>query len=128
MKNLFFVMALSLITKICFAQDPVEKPIVLKNQIVDASCGTCNFGLKGKVCELAVKIDGTSYFVEGTKINDHGDSHAKDGFCNALKKSKVSGSVVNGRFKSKSFVVKKPVKTARKLVNKYNYLSLFHTS
>ncbi len=118
MKNLFFVMALSLITSICFAQDLAEKPIVLKNQIVDASCGTCNFGLKGKACELAVKIDSISYFVDRTKINDHGDSHAKDGFCNAVRKAKVSGKVVNGRFKSKSFVVQKPEKTAGKSVDK----------
>lgn len=114
MKNLFLSMALSLITTLCFAQEPTEKPAVLKNQIVEASCGTCNFDLKGKVCELAVKIDGTSYYVDGTKINDHGDSHAKDGFCNVVKKAKVSGSVVNGRFKAKSFVVQKPEKTKNK--------------
>ncbi len=118
MKNLFFVMALSLITTFCFAQDTAKKTIVLKNQIVDASCGTCNFGLKGKACELAVKIDGTSYFVDGTTIHDHGNSHAKDGFCNAIKKAKVSGSVVNGRFKSKTFIIQKPEKIKVKLVSR----------
>ena len=30
-----------------------------KKQVVEASCGQCNFGLKGKGgCDLAVKIDG----------------------------------------------------------------------
>ncbi len=111
MKNLLFTTALSLMATFCFAQEPTAKPVALKNQIVEASCGTCNFGLKGTACELAVKIDGTSYFVDGTTIKDHGDSHAKDGFCNAIRKAKVSGSVVNGRFKSKSFVVQKAEKT-----------------
>lgn len=114
MKNLFFTAALALITTLCFGQESTQKPVVLKNQIVEASCGTCNFGLKGDACELAVKIDGTSYFVDGTKINDHGDSHAKDGFCNVVKTAKVSGTIVNGRFKSRSFVVQKPQKTKEK--------------
>ena len=33
-----------------------------------------------KGCDLAIRIDGKSYFVEGTKIDDHGDAHANDGF------------------------------------------------
>ena len=28
-----------------------------------------------KGCDLAVRIDGKSYFVEGTKIDEHGDAH-----------------------------------------------------
>ncbi len=107
MKNLFFTLAFSLITSFCLAQEPATKKTVLKDQVVEASCGTCNFGLKGKACELAVKIDGNSYFVDGTTIKDHGDSHAKDGFCNAVRKAKVSGSIVDGRFKSTAFKVLK---------------------
>ncbi|RZM25429.1 MAG: hypothetical protein EOO88_19330 [Pedobacter sp.] len=118
MKNLLFTAAFSLMATLCFAQEPAAKPIVLKNQIVEASCGTCNFGLTGKSCELAVKIDATSYFVDGTTIKDHGDSHAKDGFCNAVRKAKVSGSVVNGRFKSRSFVVQKADKAKQVQENK----------
>ncbi|WP_431244090.1 DUF6370 family protein [Flavobacterium sp. P21] len=55
--------------------------------VVEASCGECQFGMKGKSCDLAVRIDGKSYFVEGTKIDQHGDAHAKDGFCDRNQKS-----------------------------------------
>jgi hypothetical protein len=38
------------------------------------------FGMEGHGCELAVRIDGKSYFVDGSSIDSHGDAHAKDGF------------------------------------------------
>ncbi len=69
-----------------------------KVEIVEASCGQCNFGLKGKGCTLAVRIKGKAYFVEGTNIDDHGDSHDDDGFCNAVRKASVQGKVVNDKF------------------------------
>lgn len=71
--------------------------------LVDAACGECQFGLSGKSCDLAVRIDGKSYFVDGTDIDSHGDAHAKDGFCNAVRKAKVQGEVVNNRFKATYF-------------------------
>jgi Family of unknown function (DUF6370) len=55
-----------------------------KIQIVETSCGQCKLGLAGKSCDLAVRINGKAYFVDGTTIDEHGDAHAKDGFC-ALK-------------------------------------------
>ena len=72
-------------------------------RIVETACGQCKFNLKGKSCDLAVRINDKSYFVDGTKIDDHGDAHADDGFCNKIRKAKVSGSVVNGRFVATSF-------------------------
>ena len=52
-----------------------------KKQVVEAACGQCQFKMKDKKgCDLAVRIDGKSYFVEGTKIDEHGDAHADDGF------------------------------------------------
>ncbi|MFM6975600.1 MAG: DUF6370 family protein [Sphingobacteriaceae bacterium] len=72
-------------------------------QTVEASCGTCNFGLKGKTCALAVKINGKAYFVDGTDIDDHGDAHADNGFCEAVRKAEVKGTLVNGRFKATYF-------------------------
>jgi hypothetical protein len=50
-----------------------------KTMIVEASCGQCQFGMKGYACDLAVRIDGKPYFVDGTSI-DYGDAHAEDGF------------------------------------------------
>jgi hypothetical protein len=39
----------------------------------------CQFGMEGHGCELAVRIDGKPYFVDGTDLH-HGDAHANDGF------------------------------------------------
>jgi hypothetical protein len=101
MKNIFSI-ALSFTALISSAQ---EKKEILKTQIVEVSCGECNFGLKGKSCDLAVRIDGKSYFVDGTHIDDHGDSHAKDGFCEAIRKAEVTGKIVDNRFKVTSFTL-----------------------
>ena len=72
-------------------------------QIVEASCGQCNFNLPGKGCDLAVRINGEAYFVDGTDIDDHGDAHADDGFCEAIRKAHVKGAIVANRFKAKYF-------------------------
>ena len=74
-----------------------------KIQVVEAACGQCKFGLKGKGCDLAVRIQDKSYFVDGTDIDSHGDAHAKDGFCNSIRKAEVQGEVVNDRFKASYF-------------------------
>lgn len=71
--------------------------------LVDAACGQCKLGLPGKSCDLAVRIDGKSYFVDGSDIDSHGDAHAKDGFCNAIRKAKVQGELVDNRFKASYF-------------------------
>ena len=76
-----------------------EKKTEQKTQIVEASCGQCQFGMKDKPgCDLAVRIEGKSYFVEGTDINKHGDAHAHDGFCSAIRQAEVVGEVKNNKF------------------------------
>jgi hypothetical protein len=80
---------------IATAQDKKEKP---KTQIVDAACGQCQFAMEGHGCELAVRIDGKSYFVDGTSIDSHGDAHASDGFCAAIRKAAVVGEIKDKRF------------------------------
>lgn len=82
------------------AQDKKEEP---KPQIVEASCGQCQFGMEGHGCELAVRMDGKSYFVDGSSIDSHGDAHASDGFCSAIRKAEVVGKVVDNKFKVTSF-------------------------
>jgi hypothetical protein len=73
------------------------------DKVVEASCGQCQFELKGNSCDLAVRIDGKSYFVDGNSIDDFGDAHAEDGLCNMIRKAKVSGEIKNGRFIATSF-------------------------
>ncbi len=70
----------------------------LNIQQVEASCGQCQFALKGSGCDLAVRINGKAYFVSGTNIDDHGDAHAPDGFCEAIRKADVIGDTLNGKF------------------------------
>lgn len=101
MKNLFLIASFFTV----FLSNAQDKKEPLKSQIVEVSCGECNFGLKGKSCDLAVRIDGKAYFVDGTHIDDHGDSHAKDGFCETIRKAKVTGEIVNDRFKVTSFTL-----------------------
>ncbi len=74
-----------------------------KIMTVDASCGECKFGMKGKSCDLAVKIKGKAYFVDGVNIDSLGDAHADDGFCKAIRKAAVQGEIVNNRFKATYF-------------------------
>lgn len=76
---------------------------VAQTRVVEAACGECQFGMEGDSCDLAVRIDGVGYFVDGTGLDDHGDAHAADGFCNAIRKATVVGEVVDGRFVVESF-------------------------
>ncbi|MEO5776382.1 MAG: DUF6370 family protein [Flavobacterium sp.] len=81
---------------VCISVNAQDKP---KTQIVEAACGQCQFGMKGKAgCDLAVRIGDKSYFVDGTDIHKHGDAHAADGFCSAVRKAEVVGEVKNDRF------------------------------
>ena len=78
------------------------------NQVVEAGCGQCQFRMTEKSgCDLAVKIDGKSYFVDGTTIHDHGDAHADDGLCRAIRQAEVKGEIIDGRFKAESFTLVK---------------------
>lgn len=72
-------------------------------QVVEASCGQCQFGMEGDGCTLAVRIDGETYFVDGSSIDDHGDAHGEDGLCNCVRKARVQGEIVDGRFVASVF-------------------------
>ena len=68
------------------------------NQVVEAACGQCQFEMTEKSgCDLAVRIDGKSYFVDGTNIHEHGDTHADDGFCEVIRSASVKGKIIEGQ-------------------------------
>lgn len=73
--------------------------------VVEASCGQCSFELPGDRCDLAVRIDGEAYFVDGSHIDDHGDAHAADGLCNSIRQANATGRIVDGRFVASSFAL-----------------------
>ena len=101
MKKLIFMLFLFM----GIAVQAQTKKVIDKPTIVEASCGECQFGMKGNSCDLAVRIDGKSYFVDGTTIHDHGDAHSDKGFCNAIRKASVTGEIVGNRFKATSFTL-----------------------
>ncbi len=101
MKKYIIITLLSL----AFNVSAQEKNTKLKSQIVEVSCGECQFGMNGKGCDLAIRYEGKSYFVDGTKIDEHGDAHAKDGFCEAIRKAEVTGEIIDNRFKVITFTL-----------------------
>lgn len=80
-------------------------PTKIVDQVVETSCGQCQFSMDGSGCDLAVRIDGQSYYVDGSSIDDHGDAHGSDGLCNCVRKAKVTGEIKEGRFVATSFEV-----------------------
>lgn len=98
MKKLFLIFFLAAFTATAQSKPAgkfdTSKP-VLK---LETSCGSCNFEMPGKDCFLAVRYEGKAYAVEGTSIDDHGDAHDEKGFCNAVRKAKVQGSLKGDKF------------------------------
>ena len=83
----------------CVTLQAQDKKTEQKPKVVEVSCGQCQFGMQSKKgCDLAVRIDGKTYFVDGTKLDDHGDAHAEDGFCNAIRKAEVVGEIKDDKF------------------------------
>ena len=79
------------------------QPVKLVSQVVEAACGECKLGMEGNGCDLAVRIDGKDYFVDGSSMSDHGNAHGEDGMCNTVRKAKVTGEVQGDRFVATSF-------------------------
>jgi len=107
MKAALLLIAVAIATTATFGQTKdslLSKPDPAKKlQIVEAACGECQLGLHGKGCNLAVRIDGKSYFVDGAGIDSFGDAHATDGFCNAIRTAEVQGAIKGDRFKVSYF-------------------------
>ena len=100
MKKVIFYLLLLMPVSSIFSQDTTFAKLdpTKKVSTVEASCGQCQFKMPGKGCTLAVRINGKAYFVDKAHIDGFGDAHAKMGFCNAIRKAKVQGSVVDNKF------------------------------
>ena len=72
------------------------------HQVVEISCGQCQFEIAAPMgCDLAIRLDGQPYFIDGVNIDDFGDAHDKNtGFCNVIRKANVVGVLEDGRFKA----------------------------
>ncbi len=122
MKTLLTLLLLSFATATANAQAQSTEPATATSPaapdptkellLVDASCGQCRLGLKGKDCDLAIRLNGKAYFVDGTTIDSHGDAHANNGFCNTVRKAEVQGELVDNRFVASYFkLLPEPMKT-----------------
>lgn len=102
MKKCLLLMVMLVTFSFTYGQDSTKKKLVFnpKNPTyeAEATCGTCMYKMEGKGCHLAIKLNEKNYFVDGTNIDDHGDAHDAEGFCNAIKKAKVQGTIVKDRF------------------------------
>lgn len=103
MKSLFSILIFTCVMLAANAQTQkanlLQPDPAKKIQTVELSCGECKFHLKGKSCDLAVRLNGKAYFLDGANIDSFGDAHANDGFCKAIRKAEVQGKVVKNRFK-----------------------------
>jgi Family of unknown function (DUF6370) len=106
MKKLLIIISVLFIAGAVNAQSKLAVADSTKKILkAEASCGECQFKMEGKGCHLAVRMDGKTYFVDGTNIDDHGDAHGAEGFCEAIRKAEVQGEVVNNRFKATYFKI-----------------------
>jgi len=90
-----------------------EKNKTIKGKTVEASCAQCQFKVKEpRGCDLAIRMNGQVYFVDGTNLDAHGDAHEEDGFCNAIRQAKVTGQIQGNRIRVTQFDLKPLAKKA----------------
>ena len=106
-RNLFFGLIVLAFATSCGAGTEEATEItadqLAKGAHVEAGCGTCLFELAGDACELAVKINGKAYFVDGATLDEFGDAHAEHGLCNAVSEAHVRGKIEGERFVAQTF-------------------------
>lgn len=98
MKKILF---LSLLILVCCTNKKEIK------QVAEISCGQCQFEIEEpKGCDLAIRLDNKTYFIDGANIDDFGDAHdKKTGFCNVIRKANVVGVIENERFLASSIKI-----------------------
>lgn len=117
MKSFFLFCAMISTSFFSFGQ--TQKSIHKKDNtkpllIAELACGQCQFKMAGKSCDLAVRVDGKSYFVDGVHIDSLGNAHASDGMCNAITKAAIQGELVNDRYQVTYVKLLKPKKKKQK--------------
>ena len=106
LKSLSLIIVIAFLSTNAFAQKTEHLNIpdtTVKINVVEVSCGQCQFKMEGTGCDLALRMNGKSYYVDNTKIDQHGDAHAKDGFCESIRKAEVQGKIVDNRYKVSYF-------------------------
>jgi len=89
-----------------FINSMIAQKQIVKPTMVETSCGQCQFKMTEKNgCDLAIKYRGKTYFVDGTNIDQHGDAHSDNGFCNKVRHAKVKGKFVKNRFVADYFIL-----------------------
>lgn len=100
MKTLSLILSFIFIVSAASAQSAAGKLDPSKpTDTLDVACGMCQFEMKGEDCALAARLKDRSYYIEGTHIDSHGDAHAKDGFCNMVRRAVVQGGVAGDKYK-----------------------------
>jgi hypothetical protein len=98
-------MTKTLILSLLILASCAKKPAI--KEVGEVSCGQCNFDLDiENGCDLAVRLDGIAYFIDGAHIDDFGDAHDNNtGFCYVIRKAEVEGKIEEGRYKASSVIL-----------------------
>ena len=116
-KKILALTGCCLLAGVAYCQTNVIKPTTpdpaRKIDTVEASCGMCKFNMPGEDCSLAIRINGKAYYVDGNNIDAHGDAHAKDGFCNSIRKAELQG-VLSGNIYKLTYFRLIPAKNDKK--------------
>lgn len=95
---------LALLLAGCSSTQTADAQRCIDNEVVEASCGQCQLGLTDPPgCDLAIRLNDEVYLVDGAHIDDFGDAHAADGFCQSIRTARVTGTIENGRFHATAF-------------------------
>ncbi|MBI89882.1 MAG: hypothetical protein CMG60_07330 [Candidatus Marinimicrobia bacterium] len=79
-------------TKVNGLLETIPKDNYLRGNVL-ISCGMCNFMSQDNDCSLAIKVGKNVISVVDIGIDEHGDSHANDGYCNVIKKVYIEGVI-----------------------------------
>ena len=88
----------SLSSKLNTIQVTNSPPEQVEAFVANVSCGQCNLELDRDECDLAIRREEATYFVDGFSMDDLGAPHDEDGLCNEIRQAKVQGKAKDGRF------------------------------